>query len=159
LVSARVAQVLAAVAGVSPDAVTIDTGHQRVIASMAALPGASLGTYRELERRASAALDGWEVVLVPPVQPLPSIEFAIGESDLTSTATAALERAIWAARRWNITTIAVSGLRDPLPDKPPLAAQRAMRVSASLRNSGFDVRTAPVTGESVQLTAVPPDSQ
>lgn len=149
--SARTSELLAAIAGVPAEAVTIDSAHQRAVVSAAPLPGASLQTYRELEQRASTALAGWDVVLVPPNQALPDIDFAPGEAELTATARNQIELAIWAARRWNIPTLAVSGLKEPAPAPTTLGSRRAAAVADALRNLGIDVAPGPSRGGSIHL--------
>ena len=55
--------------------VLIDRGRQRAVVTARPLPGASLATYRELERRASADFEGWTIEVRPPARPLPDIGF------------------------------------------------------------------------------------
>lgn len=158
-VSDRIAQVMAVVAGVAPEAVTIDTAHQRVIASAASLPGASLQTYRELEQRAASALDGWDVALVPPSQALPLIDFAAGDSELSKGAAQLLDLAIWACRRWNVPTVSVSGLTEPAPASPTIADRRAAAVAQALRSANIAVVAAPSDRDGVRLTPAADERQ
>lgn len=79
---ASLSQVLALTAGIAPDSVTIDREHHRAMATAVPLPGATLVTYRTLERRTAAQADGWDVVLTPPQITLPLVRFASNESEL-----------------------------------------------------------------------------
>lgn len=68
---AAVADRVALAAGVSPDALTVDTVARRVIGTLAPLPGATEETYAALAERAAAAAPGWAVSLAAP-EPEPS---------------------------------------------------------------------------------------
>lgn len=91
------ARVLATVAGIAPDAVTIDPSHQRAIATAAVLPGATLATYRALELRARSVSSGWDVRLVPPATPLPVIRFSNGSDALDDGSRSAVLLSAWAS--------------------------------------------------------------
>ncbi len=86
---------LAAVAGVTPDEVLVDSSAQRAIAQAAPVAGADLSFYRELERRAAAqAGTGWDVRLTPPRLELESIPAANADGHAEAVALAA-----WASQR------------------------------------------------------------
>jgi uncharacterized hydrophobic protein (TIGR00271 family) len=94
----RVAERLALVAGVSPDAILIDRSGARAVVRAAPLPGATLATYRQLEARVASAESGWQVNLIPPVATLAPVTF--GEEDEPDEAgREAVATAIWGARR------------------------------------------------------------
>jgi hypothetical protein len=97
----RMAERLALIAGVTPDAVLIDRGSKRAHVRAAALPGADLGTYRVLEARVSSAEAGWTIVLVPPAAPLPAVEF--DGSEPTADGLNAIGTAAWAGQRLRLT--------------------------------------------------------
>ena len=105
-VAAQVADRLALVAGVDVASVTVDraTRHATVMARPVA--DAGLDLYRQLERRAGAGVEGWTLTVVPPLMPLPAIDFA-GEEP-SETGKAGLDLAAWAARRQPLG-ITVSG--------------------------------------------------
>ncbi|VVS97796.1 Uncharacterized hydrophobic domain-containing protein [Sphingomonas sp. EC-HK361] len=131
---------LALVAGVSPDAITIDREHRRARVAAAALPGASLATYRALEQRAAANTPGWEVYLVPPAVPPGAVPFD-GESPDAQTIAAA----IWGARRLGLG-IAVSG-----------PAARANTVVDELTNAGIAAsRSGGGSAVTLEWTVAPP---
>jgi uncharacterized hydrophobic protein (TIGR00271 family) len=138
----QLAKTLATIAGVQPDAVTIDTAHQRAVVAAAPLPGADLATYRVLEQRAAAQQAGWDVRVIPPAQPLPTISFPRGSDQLDDTALATLEVVSWAARRWNVPVVAVKGLRPTQRSRPNLVGRRAAAVAAAL--SAVGLKTVPV---------------
>ena len=99
--ASRVAERLALVAGVSPDAILIDRAGSRAVVRAAPLPGASLSTYRVLESRVGQIEPGWRISLIPPVTPLSPVTFGeAGEPD--EAGRRALATAIWGARRLHL---------------------------------------------------------
>lgn len=148
-----VARIVAVAAGVPAEQVTLDHDHRRVIATAAMLPGASLATYRVLELRASAAIEGWEVALVPPLGSMPLIRYADGSDTLDKAAHSAVLLSAWAARRWNIPALAVPGLPRVSGDTPTLAERRALAIAVLLRENGVSSVTAPAIGPEFRLTA------
>lgn len=143
---ARIADVVAVAAGVAADRVTLDHDRRRATASAAPLTGATLATYRALERRASAAAEGWEVALVPPLGAMPVIRFAGGEDALDGDAQAAVLLSAWAARRWNVSAFAVPGLPEDgaADDARPLGERRGLAIAGLLREQG--IRSVPAPG-------------
>ncbi|ODP36747.1 hypothetical protein BFL28_19680 [Sphingomonas turrisvirgatae] len=86
---------LALIAGVAPDAVRGDPAARTLAATAAPLPGLTLDGYRTLERRASAAIPGWQVRLAPPAEiDPPALPIEGGVID-----TAALDLAGWVSAR------------------------------------------------------------
>ena len=149
---AAIAHLLALVAGVSDDQVTIDRDHQRAQAIAHPLPGASLSSYRALEMRARAAENGWDLAIVPPLQSLPVIAFAANADTLDDTGRAAIETSIWAAHRWNVPALGVPGLpAGATPSRPALAQRRALTVAALLARSGIQARPLPAAGQRFRL--------
>ncbi|WP_227698755.1 DUF389 domain-containing protein [Sphingomonas hengshuiensis] len=144
---AQIAHVVGVAAGVSAEAVTIDTEHRRATATAALLPGAALDSYRALEQRASAAVEGWTIALIPPLLPLPQIAFATGADALDGAARESVRTAAWAAQRWNSMAIAVPGLpAGETPARPTLTQRRALAIAAVLREAGAVAAPAPATG-------------
>lgn len=140
----QIAHVVGVAAGVPADAVTIDTEHRRAQATAALLPGAPLTAYRTLEARAAAAIDGWDVAIVPPLLPLAAPEFADGSDALSPAAREAVRTAAWATRRWNGGGIAVPGLPEGEPPaNPTLTQRRALAIAAVLREEGAQPLPAP----------------
>ncbi len=90
---------IALITGVAPDAVTIDRDHHRAIAPRRPLPGATVATYRMLERRAAQPERDWDVAIVPPQGPLPEIVFADGSDTLDADAGDAVATSASAWRR------------------------------------------------------------
>lgn len=64
---------IALVTGVDQSEITLDRDRRRAIVVSKPIPGASLTTYRELERRVSAGAPGWQVIIRPPALPLPDV--------------------------------------------------------------------------------------
>jgi uncharacterized hydrophobic protein (TIGR00271 family) len=122
----RLAARLALIAGVAESEVLVDRDSRRATVNARALPGATLATYRELERRIAAAESGWSVALRPPMRPLPAV--AVAGSEPSADGEVALALAIWAARRIG-SPVVVSG-----PD------DAAARVAELLREAGAEAR-------------------
>lgn len=147
------AQMVALITGVAVEDVTIDREHRRATAAAVALPGATVSTYRMLEARAAAAVDGWAVAIVPPQGALPEIAFADDVDTLDDAARRAVATSAWAARRWNVAALAVPGLPDGIPpDQPNLAQRRALAVAAVLRDQRVGAVPAPDAGQRFALT-------
>lgn len=125
----RVAERLALVAGVSPDAILIDRGGERAVVRAAALPGATLSTYHVLEARVARAEPGWRVQLIPPAAPLDPVTF---EGDAPDDAgQRAIATAAWGARRLQLR-IGISGER----------ADQIEQVRQRLVEAGIDAEAA-----------------
>ena len=153
---AEVLHVMEVVAGVAPETITLDREHQRITAAASPLPQTSLAAYRVLERRASAAADNWVIELVPPLLPFPVISFDDGDDSLTAAAQDAIQTSVWAARRWNIRALLVPGLPDgDVPERPGLAARRALVIAQMLRSANLTALPAPPVGQAFALRAAP----
>ena len=149
-----IARLVALVAGVPVEAVTLDREHRRVTATAKPLAGASPAIYRALEARAAAIADGWEVAIVPPLDDLPTIAFTGDADTLDAAARDAVLLSAWEARRWNIPALAVPGLPEgDAPETPTLAQRRALAVAAVLREQGVRAVPAPAAGRSFALAA------
>jgi hypothetical protein len=74
----------------------------RAVVRAVTLPGATLATYRTLEKRVELAESGWQVNLIPPAAAaLPAV--TLGEDGQADAAgREALATAIWGARRLNL---------------------------------------------------------
>lgn len=143
---------VALAAGVAPDAVLVDRKQRRAAASAAPLAGATLGIYRELERRAAASAEGWRIEIRPPLMVLPIVSFADGIDTLDEAARQAVLLSAWAAKRWNVPGLNVPGLPQPRPDKPVLYQRRALAIAALLGQQGILVRPVPSSGQSFRLS-------
>ena len=100
---------MALIAGVPDSEVLVDRERRRAVVAVRPLDGASLGAYRELERRLTALDPEWDIRLTPPALPLPAIEFE--DDALTSEDEAAVELIAWAGQRIS-APIALRGPRD-----------------------------------------------
>ncbi len=146
------AKMIALVTGIAADDVTIDRDHRRATASAAALPGATVATYRTLEARAVAETEGWSVVIVPPQGPLPEIAFADNIDTLDDAARSAVATSIWAARRWNMIALGVPGLSEgAAPATPNLTERRALAIATIIRGQGIKPVPAPPAGQRFAL--------
>jgi len=147
----EVAGMVALAAGVAPDAVTIDRDHQRATAFAALLPGADLATYGTLEQRTAKFMEGWQIAIIPPLTPLPVINFADNADTLDVSAQQAVLLSAWAARRWNSTQLTVPGLPSGTPERPVLSQRRALAIAALLQQHGITAVAAPAQGQSYRL--------
>ncbi|WP_128891819.1 TIGR00341 family protein [Erythrobacter sp. HKB08] len=93
----ELAERVALIGGVEPKDVIVDRQRRRVMVRARALPGASLATYAELERRISATEPDWQVNLVPPVARIPA--FSYDGEEFTEAEETALTLAAWASAR------------------------------------------------------------
>lgn len=103
----RLSDRLQLISGAPASAITIDRVNKRAIVRAANLPDAGLGAYRELERRTKETMPGWDIRIIPPILPLPSIEID-AEGKATSEGLEALTLGRWAAWRRG-APISVSG--------------------------------------------------
>lgn len=146
------AKMIALVTGIAADDVTIDRDHRRATAAAAALPGATVATYRTLEARAASETEGWSVVIVPPQGPLPEIAFADNIDTLDDAARSAVATSIWAARRWNMIALGVPGLSEgAAPATPNLTERRALAIATIIRGQGIKPVPAPPAGQRFAL--------
>ncbi len=150
-----VARLVGLAAGVSADAVTLDRDHRRATASAKPLPGADAATYYALEQRTNEAVsEGWQIVIVPPLGPLPVIRFADNDAALDAAAQRALQLTIWEAQRWNISALGVPGLvpADAVPARPRLNQRRGLAIAEYLKNTGVAAVPAPEAGQNFALS-------
>lgn len=153
---AGIAKLLGALAGVSPDEVTLDRQHRRAIAKARPMPEMTLASWMALETRAGANSPGWDVAIVPPLSTFPVISFADGSDVPDDEAQASLTLSFWAAKRWNMTTIGVPGLPSgDVPERPRLNERRALAVAEMVRAAGFTVMPVSGGGQQFALTIVP----
>ncbi len=152
-----VRRAVALAAGVSVDEVILDQDDKRVAATAASLPGGNLDSYRALEQRAATAAPGWSVTVSPPVQSFPLIHFARGSDQLDEAARQAVLLSAWAARRWNVSAIAVPGLPGAAAAerRPPLSQRRAIAIAAILQDQHIRALPARATGAAVRLSIEP----
>lgn len=142
---------IALATGAEPDRVTIDRERRRATANAAPLPGATLATYRELEKRIATGNDGWEIMIIPPPARMPVIRFADDTGALPSAVREAVLTSAWVARRWNISELTVPGLPDPAPEEPSVTQQRALAIAEILRKQGVTPLPAPPDGREFRL--------
>lgn len=96
----EIAERLALLAGVTPEAVLIDREHRRAVVSATPLPGATLAAYRLLEGRLAPLAEDWNIALVPPPAEPPAVTFDGDTTDAEGRE--AIATAAWASRRLNL---------------------------------------------------------
>ena len=96
--------------GLPTQALWVNRAERTVQVVPFAAEGWILGDYRNAERAASAAGGGWNVRVIPPVEPrlFVSIEIADG----TPQRSPALDDAIWAIERWGVQGFVVAGVTE-----------------------------------------------
>lgn len=104
---AKIGELLSLAGGVSPDDVLIDREHQRAVVRARSIEGTSLAGYWQLERRVAALSPNWTIELVPPVRPLPDVQFS-KDNQPTDEGLVQLALISWAANRLNLP-VALSG--------------------------------------------------
>ena len=153
--TASVTRSVALATGVATDEVTIDRDHHRARAAALPLPGATLATYRALERRLNEAGKGWTVEIVPPFAAVPAIRFNNNSDALDADAREAVLLTAWAAQRWNVVALGVPGLPEgELPARPTLSQRRALAVAGLLRSQRVETIDAPAEGQVFALRVV-----
>lgn len=125
-----IAERIALIAGTTPAGVVIDEAAHVANAPAAALPDATIGTYRALEMRARQAVPGWRIDLRPPAAPLPSVGLVRDAPDPRAVADAA-----WGVSRLNVPLVVVG------------ARKRAEAVAGALKEAGVRT-TIDATGHS-----------
>ena len=96
--------------GLPTQALWVNRAERTVQVVPFAAEGWILGDYRNAERAASAVGGGWNVRVIPPVEPrlFVSIEIADG----TPQRSPALDDAIWAIERWGVQGFVVAGVTE-----------------------------------------------
>lgn len=125
------------------DAVLVDRAARRIAVRARALPGATLGAYRTLERRVADVSPGWTIALTPPPAPPGTVTFA--DDTVTPAGQVIIADAIWGADRLGLPLV-VTGPR-----------ARAQRVAAALAAAGAATDMAAARNGEVSLRwAAPP---
>ena len=131
----ELAERLALVAGVRPMDVTVDRERRRAVVTARPLEGARLGAYQELERRIRAGEEeGWDIRLVPPILPLPAVEFA--EEAVSPEGQKALAQIGWAAQRVGLPVV-LDGRADAVALAAAALEEGGVRVDAQPGRDGF----------------------
>ncbi|MBV1691349.1 DUF389 domain-containing protein [Novosphingobium sp. G106] len=152
--SARIAEMsrmIALAAGTAPDGVTVDRDHHRATVPAVPLPGATLATYRALERRLQTQIGGWTVAIVPPSDDFPIIRFDSDRDQLDEVARESVLTSAWAAERWNIRALSVPGLPEVKREKVSLAERRALAIAKILRERGIEPTPRRPSGPAFRL--------
>lgn len=134
---------LALIAGVDKKQVTVDRQNRRAIVQAEPLPDLSLAGWRTLEHRAAAGVDGWQVVVKPPLLPLPSISLADGE--LTEAGQSALDLVAWAAVRAGLPVV-LSGRGEAFDSVAAALREKGVTLTQTSGGSAdrIDVRWKPL---------------
>ncbi|MBB4632765.1 DUF389 domain-containing protein [Sphingosinicella soli] len=154
----QVAAELAILGAQSPSAVNVDLARRFASMTAESMPGIRLPAWRALEVRVAVRHPGWTVMVIPPVGQIPLIPFEDGAAVLTPKGVEAVVDAVWALKRWGITTVLVngrvaSGEADSGDEREKLAQARAAAVTAALKERGIEVAPRSATSGTVQSAA------
>jgi uncharacterized hydrophobic protein (TIGR00271 family) len=131
---------LALLAGVAPEDITLDKDRRRAIARVPTTTDMSLREIRALEARAAERHQGWDIQLVPPLQPLPEIHFAEGSAEPEDPSVPTLIG--WTLARWRLAEVAVEGSAAS-NESATLAEARALAVAEALEKAGVTATPRP----------------
>jgi uncharacterized hydrophobic protein (TIGR00271 family) len=120
--------------GAPPTAVLIDGSTRRAVVSAA--PDRGPAALHALEERLRREVPGWDIRLVPAVQPLPPILFPEGAAEADEGVAAQLHVHLWAIERWGTTRVRVAGSR-ARNEPARLAGERAAAVAALIEACGI----------------------
>ncbi|MBP6877530.1 MAG: DUF389 domain-containing protein [Phenylobacterium sp.] len=103
----------------------------------------TLADYQAAEQAAQRFLPQTPVRLVPPLAPLPAVQFPYGSSALDADGRRTAESIAWAASRWGLSTAKIEGLASPSPRGRHaadlrVAEKRGQAVASVLRERGID---------------------
>jgi len=152
---------MALIAGVQESDVLVDRESRRAEVRAKPLPGADLMTYATLEKRITASVPKWQVRLLPPARPLPSVQVVKankeGDGDdggedglvLTEDGQEAVDLIVWAAQRIPAPVQLNGGAQDVAVVQEALAARQVPVVTRTARRN---------TG-TVQVSWTTPDTQ
>ena len=62
-----------------------------------------------------------------------------------------MKLSIWAAKHWNVSTLAIPGLPATPSPHPLLGERRALSIAALLKANGMATHTAPSQGQNIVL--------
>lgn len=112
--------------------------------------GWQLGDYRQAEMAASQASAGWNVRLVPPVQPRPAV--VIEMKDGIPQRSQELADTIWAIQRWGVQGVSVSGYSSVNASDGDKSSARAIAQFgvAELEKAGVRANAKVLPAESAQ---------
>ncbi|GAA0271368.1 hypothetical protein GCM10009127_09450 [Alteraurantiacibacter aestuarii] len=125
---------LALIAGVSTEAVTVDRERRRATVTARPLEGATLGAYRELERRIASREPDWNIRLIPPARALPRLAFN-GE-EMAPSAQQGIGLIEWAVQRVGLP-VRLEGRRDAVELVRLALAERGVVAQTAASGGGY----------------------
>lgn len=132
----ELAKRLALLAGVTEDEVLIDRQRRHALVKAKVLDGATLAAYRALELRISRTEPDWDIELLPPALPLPSIMFEDGEP--TADGLAKMDVVAWAANRLD-ARIRLAGPADEVEKARAIIAAQGVGIETETRSGRLTV--------------------
>lgn len=127
---------LALLAGVTEDEVLVDRQRRHARVKAKVLPGATLAAYRDLEKRITVTEPDWQIELVPPSLPLPSLPMNNGEPTEAGLENMALVS--WAASRLD-TKIRLAGPADAVEKARAIIADDDVAIETETRSGNLTV--------------------
>jgi uncharacterized hydrophobic protein (TIGR00271 family) len=123
--------------------IDVDAATKQITLLPAAGNDTTLGAWQKMEEQLQDHYRQWKVVLIPPLQSLPTIDFTLGSSSIDARQEARLAAIVWALQRWKIPTVEVIGRASTLGNQvfnAKLAKARARKVAELLQAGGITVR-------------------
>ncbi|MEP5936741.1 MAG: TIGR00341 family protein [Erythrobacter sp.] len=132
------AQRLSLAAGVPDTEVIIDSRNRRAFVRAQRLEGASLSTYRALERRIAASEPEWRIELIPPVAP-GTVSVSFEEDGPDAASTQALNQLGWGASRLD-RNVAISGPEEEVAAAAAIVRQQGAQVQTEIARGTVQAR-------------------
>lgn len=118
----------------------VDPEARRIRVEPAAVAEVTLRQLRQLEAALRTRFPDWDVVVIPPVGPLPPLYFESGRQNLLIGQHETVEDVNWALRAWQVEAVTVHGFASstgPASVNRRIAERRAEWVAESMRAAGF----------------------
>lgn len=139
--------------GLPTQALWVNRSERMVQIVPFAAEGWKLADYRAAEQAAAAAGSGWQVRVIPPVQPRLFVPIAV--QDGAPQRNAALEDAIWAINRWGVQGITVAGLVNANVASADQSQALGLARFVSTELQGLGIRSRPISLEQERLLLAP----
>lgn len=121
----------------------IDPAAKQLRLVMDQAPELGFAALQRIENELQARHTDWNIELVPPTGVALRVHFTVGSIELDPARQSDMARALWALKRWRVSTVAIEGRASSDGDGPATLAQRRADVVAELlRQQGISVLRA-----------------
>lgn len=131
--------------GLPAEALWVNRGERIVQIVPFAAEGWTLADYHAVEQSAASKGEGWQVRVIPPVQPRLVVPLEVKEG--APARDEALDMALWAIQRWGVQGIAIAGFSNGNASDEDKAAGLALARFVQSELGKLGVRAAASTGE------------